>query len=56
MKNKRTQGIMFWALGLAMLLFNAVNYLMGLGYERPSLTIIGVGLLFTGLNILRKNR
>jgi hypothetical protein len=55
MNNKKVSGYVMFGVGVAILLVNAINYILGLDFKHPALTVIGLVFVVIGMQIARKN-
>ena len=54
-KSRKTAGYVMAALGLLMILANALNYVLSWDGESTPLMIIGLVMVVTGMNLARKS-
>jgi hypothetical protein len=55
LNSKKTSGYVMAGIGLLMLLANAFNYVLGWDGEFVPLMIIGLVLVVTGMNLVKKD-
>jgi hypothetical protein len=53
--SKKTSGYVMASIGLLMILANALNYVLGWDGEFTTLMIIGLVLVVTGMNLVKKD-